>query len=141
MSKREDESLQCSGLWKVCGWDIEVIEKVDGNWEARRKSSLLCKKTRNARRMPSSSDDLTLAIITSETNGLNTTMRKTTIKQLLHKNTYSPQNKNQATNMITHLCTTRTHLRISPSPLPLATGQRHKYTDQRRVTRDLRIFC
>jgi hypothetical protein len=80
-------NLQCGGLWEVGGWDVEVVKKINGNWEARGEHLSLRERHANARRMPSSSDDLTLAMMTSETNGLNTTMRKTTITQLLHKNT------------------------------------------------------
>jgi len=34
-------SLQCGGLWEVCSWDVEVVEKIDGNWEAGGKFSFL----------------------------------------------------------------------------------------------------
>jgi hypothetical protein len=43
---------------------------------------------KNARRIPSSSDDLTLAIITSDVNGRNTTNRNTTKILLILKSQF-----------------------------------------------------
>jgi hypothetical protein len=46
LNKYERVGLQCGGLWEVGGWDVEVVEKVDGNWEAGSKSSLLRERNR-----------------------------------------------------------------------------------------------
>ena len=93
---------------------------------------------KNARRIPSSSDDLTLAIITSDVNGRNTTIRNTTKILFLVKKSFFSISKRFFFS--THLYTTNNHLHTSLCLLQLRISRKRRYIVLHRVRHDSRIF-
>ena len=74
---RQITDVQCGWLRKVLSWDVNVVEKAHGYCCRQRK----CDKKEvgtDRHRIPSSSEDFTLATITSEVKGRKTTILNTT---------------------------------------------------------------
>ena len=80
----ENLGRQGARLREVWSRDVDVVEKSDSYWEGREISVIRITWITDARRIPSWSEDLTFATITSEANGRNTTMRNTTAEMTIN---------------------------------------------------------